>query len=211
MGFFDKIKANLEEAKRRDQLHNQMMRDSREADSRRPGIRDLDFKVLDPAIGSDPRYTNSGYIKKIGVDDFLACIRSGKAEYAEVVVVTTHEIIVDSDYSVLREETDYIYRIYAKVADLNGVVHRETVITAKEKIIPEWPSNWWDEQYKNPDVVDPSGLAHAYILHYYIQNTEYFLLVEPDEFNDLSKVFLRLKNRPKAGCLEPDKSCRCWW
>ena len=43
MGFFDKIKANLEEAKRRDQLHNQMMRDSREADSRRPGIRDLDF------------------------------------------------------------------------------------------------------------------------------------------------------------------------
>jgi hypothetical protein len=111
----------------------------------------------------------------------------------------------------LREETDYIYRIYAKVADLNGVVHRETVITAKEKNIPEWPSNWWDEQYKNPDVVDPSGLAHAYILHYYIQNTEYFLLVEPDEFNDLSKVFLRLKNRPKAGCLEPDKSCRCWW
>ena len=93
--------------------------------------------MLDPAIGSDPRYTNSGYIKKIGVDDFLACIRSGKAEYAEVVVVTTHEIIVDSDYSALREETDYIYRIYAKVADLNGVVHRETVITAKEKNIPE--------------------------------------------------------------------------
>jgi len=211
MGFFDKIRANLEEANRRGQLINEMKKTSREADLNRPGIAGLDFKVLDPSIGNDPRYTNSGYIQKLGVDDFLECIRSGRAQYAEVAVVSTRSFIIATEHNTFTDEYKTTERVYAKVADMNGTVYRETVMTAKNSGESEWPANFWDENYKNPDTVSVSELQHAYVLHYYIRGTEYYLLADPNEFNDLSKLFLRLKNGPKAECLEIDSSCDCWW
>ncbi len=211
MGLFDKIKANLAEANRRSQVHNEMNAKEREADANRPSITALNFQVLDPAIANDPRYTNSGYVKKVGVEDFLECIRSGRAEYAEVVVVTSCSLHVDTESNPFSDDNTWIYRVYGKVADLSGAVYREIVITAKDDYISEWAYHYWDEQYTNPDPVSPAQLPHAYILHYSIQNAEQYLLVDQEEFDDLSKVFLRLKNRTRCKCLELDNSRNCWW
>ena len=211
MGLFDKIKANLAEAKRRSQVHDEMMRKEREADEKRPSVTGLDFKLLDPAIANDPRYMNSGYIKKVGVEDFLACVRSGRAEFAEVVVVDTCTIHVDTESNPFSDDDTWIYRLYGKVADLSGAVYRELVITAKDESISEWSSHYWDEKYANPDPVSPAQFPHAYILHYTMQNAEQYLLVDQEEFGDLTKVFLRLKNRTRRACLEPDSDRQCWW
>ena len=211
MGFFDKIKANLEEANRRAKVHSEMNKAALESDKGRPSIRDLDFKVIDPSKANDPSY--KGYNKKIGVDDFLDCIRSGRAGYAEVAVVTTCEVLVDVENDAFSDDYENIYRLYAKVADLSGTVYREIVMTNKDRKINRsvWPFNYWNEEYTNSDTVQASSLGRAFILHYYIQNNEYFLLVDPGEFKDLSKVFYRLKNTKRAGCLVIDNDCNCWW
>ena len=209
MGFFDSFKSNMEEANRRMRVQEEMKRAALEADKRRPSIKDLEFKAIDPSVANDPRY--KGYNKKTCADDFLDCIRSGRAGYAEVAVVTTCDVLVDTEYKVFSEDYEYIYRLYAKVADLSGTVYRETVMTAKDSDKSFWPHRFWDEGYNNPDTVQASQLGRAYILHYYIQNNEYYLLVDPGEFKDLSKVFLRLKNSKKAGCLVIDNDCKCWW
>ena len=211
MGIFDKIKANLAEAKRISQVHHEMKVKAYEADKKRPSVTELEFTVLDPSFATDPRYTNSGYIKEVGVDAFLKCIGEGKCEYVEVVVPATNEVHVDTRRTVLSDDDEWIYRVYCKVADLNGTVYRETIISSKDSPFKQWPNAYWNENYTNPDVVSVEGLAHAYVLHYFMDGTEYYLVVDPDEFNDLSKVFLRLKNRRLAGCLEPDNSCDFWW
>ncbi|MBO4425395.1 MAG: hypothetical protein IK128_03985 [Clostridiales bacterium] len=209
MGFFDSFKENLEEANRRMRVHDEMMKAALEADKRRPGIASLEFRQIDPSTANDPRYR--GYNKKTGADDFLNCIRSGRAGYAEVAVVTTCDVLVDTVYKTLSSDYDYIYRLYAKVADLNGTVYRETVMTAKDNNKSVWPHNFWDEGFTNPDTVQASSLGRAYVLHYYLQNSECYLLVDPGEFKDLSKVFYRLKNSKRAGCLVIDNDCNCWW
>ena len=53
MGFFDSFKSNMEEANRRMRVQEEMKRAALEADKRRPSIKDLEFKVIDPSVFSN--------------------------------------------------------------------------------------------------------------------------------------------------------------
>ena len=54
MGFFDSFKSNMEEANRRMRVQEEMKKTALEADKRRPSIKDLDFKMIDPSAADDP-------------------------------------------------------------------------------------------------------------------------------------------------------------
>ena len=215
MGLFSKAKAYWEECKEYQRIYDERRMQERERDSRRPSITNLRFVTLNPAIADSPNLVKLKVKDKKAKEMFLDCIRSGRASFAEVLAIDSTLIKIDEDHSGF--DSDYIeliFRCYVKVADLNGTVYKEIVLSSKDNQPVDWDRNIPWQKAENPDVVKVADYPHVYILHYYLGDKQYYMLVDNAEFNNLALILGRVRFVTFYKDLTPlelDKDCCCWW
>ena len=64
MGFFNTLKDTIDETKRVGELKKVIYRKELEADPKRPSIKNLPFKVLNPSVANDPRLMEPKKVNK---------------------------------------------------------------------------------------------------------------------------------------------------
>ncbi len=210
MGLFATLKKNFQEAQEKSKMYDAKEQRERETDPTRPSIESLPFTKLDPSAAEDPELQNVRVKNEAAKQQFIDCIRQGRAEYSEVMVVDSTEISVDSTRDHFREETIYIYCRYIKVADLNGTVRKDMVASLNGIDLENWYCGKFWEQAENPEVVSGPEFKHIFILHYYLGEKEYYMALEKEELEHLSKVADNVAF-DKQSCLLPVTEHRCFW
>ncbi|MCR5291475.1 MAG: hypothetical protein K6E28_01145 [Eubacterium sp.] len=211
MGFFGKLKETIKDFQESEKIKSKMVSKEVAADANRPGIRSLPYKQLITSVADDPRLMEPRKVNKKQREQFIECIRQGRFSYTEVVIVDTCNHIIGTRTNFFGDDSrDYEWRYYAKVADMNGQVYKEVIMSLNEELPFGWTNNYWDEKYQNPDHVDISQYPHAFIVHYYLQQTEYYRILTYDEFANLSSLVRELKVKSDV-CLIDDTTHSCWW
>ncbi len=77
--------------------------------------------------------------------------------------------------------------ILGKVADLNGNVIREDVSAIDDNYVITFAYNHGDSASDTgcPDKVNPGVYQHAYILHYYLKDEQFYVLITKEQFEDM--------------------------
>ncbi|MCR5717372.1 MAG: hypothetical protein K6G23_11035 [Lachnospiraceae bacterium] len=153
----------------------------REANEKRPSVALMEFTPIPAEIADTLADAKAGFLGGGDKKKFIACIREGKAEYAEVAVVQFRQKTVE-----YREDDTDKTNFYVKVANMDGTVLKEDVAVA------EYPAGYVEHSNapmtQSADVIDPSLYKHMFVIHYYLGKKEYFLAIKPSEFKDLSKI-----------------------
>ena len=219
MGLFSKLKENIEKSKERQKMMMEKKKAEYERDISRPGIATLPFVTLDPKLGEESEMNNiteKYTIRHFGkdIEQFLKCVKEGKAEIAEAVVVYETRKVIHYGREEKREaDTE---RYYYKIADLNGTVYRENIVSSNNDREAKFEKQLTWEEAENPDVVNVNDYPHVFVLHYYLENEEYYMAVDEEVLHHFSKIidtmrFSRFSNI--RSCLETfdEKSFWAWW
>ena len=218
MGLFGKLKENMEKAKEHERMVTERRKAEYERDLKRPSITTLPFTTLDPKLGEESEmnnitnhYTISHYGKDI--EQFLKCVKDGKAEIAEAVVVFEKRKTIHYGRNDREANTE---RYYYKIADLNGTVYRENIISSNDESEAKFEKTKTLEEAENPDVVNINDYPHVFVLHYFLENEEYYMAVDEEVLHHFSKIigtmrFSRFSHICK--CLETynEKDFWAWW
>ncbi len=153
------------------------------------------------------------------IAEFLACVDEGRAEYTEAMVISQEQRCVEERENIFLsgsdDNIDRYYRYYVKIADLNGTVYRELVLTTKKDLVKAWNKNVDWLQAENPDVVTNTDYPRVYVLHYYLGEEEFYLALDKAEFNNIARVAgkIRFKTNQGMKCLELNRyeSYCCFW
>jgi len=197
MGFFSSLKQHYQESQEQSRIIKARWQVEYDKEAKRPDIKSLIYTKLDPSIADRPELINAKVklTKKKYKKLFLECIKAGKAEYAEAVMIDSHDITIahkshlyDQDIN----DQEEIKLEYIKVADINGVVRKEIVATMSGGInLPdgyEKPSDMLLPDDANPDMVDVNKYVHCYILHYFLGDKEMYRALSDKQFADLSII-----------------------
>ncbi len=218
MGLFSKLKENIEKAKEYEKMVNEKRKAEYEKDLNRPSIANLPFTTLDPKLGEESemnnitvKYTIKHYGKDI--EQFLKCVKEGKAEIAEVVVLFENRKTIH--YAQKEREADTV-RFYYKIADLNGTVYKENIVSSNDEREAKFETPLKPEEAENPDPVDVNNYPHVFVLHYFLEDEEYYMAVDEEVLHHFSKIidtmrFSKFSNLYK--CLETfnEKNYWAWW
>ena len=193
MGFFNTLKDTIDETKRIGELKKVIYRKELEADPKRPSVKNLPFKVLNPSVANDPRLMEPKKVNKWKREQFIKCIREGRFSYVEVVALAAMNMIVCSRLNLFGSDLDdYEWRYYVKVADLRGIVQREIVLSLNKELPCGWKNGFFEDYMKNPDVINPAAYPHIFIIRYYIGDKECYKALTYDQFANLSFVVSQL-------------------
>lgn len=218
MGLFSKLKENAEKAKEHDRMVAERKKAECERDLKRPGIATLPFTTLDSKLGEESELnniTNSYTIKHYGKDaeQFLKCVKDGKAEIAEVVVVFEYRQTIHHGRNEREADTE---RYFYKIADLNGTVYKELIVSSNDEHGAKFEKTLTLDEATNPDVVDINNYPHVFVLHYFLENEEYYMAVDEEILHQFSKIlgimrFSKFSNLHQ--CLETynEKNFWAWW
>ena len=156
---------------------------------KRPSITSLPFMRFSDARIEQVRKLRPGLLLAGTKKKLIRSMEEGRTTYAEVLVLARGHRLVD------RSEHDPrfdIYRYFYKVADLSGNVIREDVPVLDDKYAFGLEYNGGDSASESgcADTVDPALYMHAYILHYYLGDDQYYVLLTREQFEDLT-VFIK--------------------
>ena len=212
MGLFSKMKENFQNYQKQEEIRRAMINKEITADANRPSVRSLPAKQLITSVADDPRLMEPR--KKTNKrlrDQLIECIRQGKFSYTEVAVLDTTSSIIGTQLNLLGGDSqDYVWRVYVKVADLTGRVQKELIMTIYESCPSGWASNYWEEKYQNPDQVNVADYPHAYLVHYYLGQLEYYRVLSYDDLANLGSLVPELKVDWDK-CIMDDTNRHCWW
>lgn len=210
MGLFAKLKKNYQEAVERSRSFDLKENGERATDPTRPSIESLPFTKLDPSAADDPELQNVRVKDEQDKAKFIECIRQGRAEFSEVMVVDSADISVEMSRDHLKQENQYIYRRYVKVADLSGRVRKDMVACLKDIDLKGWYNGKFWEQAQNPEVVSGPEYKHIFILHYFLGEKEYYMAMEKEALEHPATVADEVAFDKKS-CLLPVTENRCYW
>ena len=135
-----------------------------------------------------------------------------KLEESMPNIIALKDKKIDKKYE---DDIDRYYRYYVKIADLNGTVYRELVLTTKRDLVKAWKKNVDWLQAENPDVVTNTDYPRVYVLHYYLGEEEFYLALDKAEFDNIASVAgkIRFKTNQGMKCLELNRyeSYCCFW
>ena len=79
------------------------------------------------------------------------------------------------------------YEYYYRVADLKGNVMREDVPVIDDQYAVRLAYNSGNSSSDTgcAEVVDPRGYPHMFIVHYYLKDNQYYVLLTKEQFDDM--------------------------
>ena len=196
MGIFSKIKKNLEAAKEQERIYNEKTEAEKAKEAKRPEIKELNFIKMEPSNADRKELIDANCKKgnKKYKEQFLECIKAGKAEFAEAYgVVTLYKTVghTKSFKDYMLKDDDYsgetINQCYVKIADTDGRVHKR-MVAAMNYISLDYNLTVPELEADNPDIIDVNKYKHIFVMHYFLDKKEMYMALEDDEFVDLSKV-----------------------
>lgn len=152
-----------------------------------PSITTLPFIPVPLTKAEELRKTKKGFFGwgLFGGDKeaFIASIEEGRTTYAEVLVLARKYRIVEWADDPVNNTYEYYYR----VADLKGNVMREDVPVIDDQYAVRLAYNSGNSSSDTgcAEVVDPSGYPHMFIVHYYLKDDQYYVLLTKEQFDDM--------------------------
>lgn len=218
MGLFGRLKENMEKAKEHERMVNERRKTEFERDSKRPAIAELPFTTLDPKLGEESEMNDiklSLSMKQYGkdIEQFLKCVKDGKAEIAEAVVVFEKRETIAYGHNDREADTE---RFYYKIADLNGTVYKDIIVSSNDEREAKFEKTLTMDEATNPDVVDVNKYPHVFVLHYFLENEEYYMAVDEEVLHHFSKLISTMRFSRFSHihqCIETfnEKNFWAWW
>lgn len=150
----------------------------------RPSVTTLEFHPVPAKKAEEIRNVRTGLFGGGTKKQLAASIDEGKTTFAEVLVLAKEKRVVDrsDDHPELNT-----LRYFYKVADLNGDVIREDVSAIADDYVINFECNNGDSATDtgSPDKVNPEAYTHAYILHYYLKDEQFYVLLTKEQFEDM--------------------------
>ncbi|WP_029320135.1 hypothetical protein [Butyrivibrio sp. AE3004] len=158
-----------------------------EKDQKRPSVTTLPFKPVPKETVEALKAVKTGLFKGSFKKKLLASIEDGRTKYAEVLLLSSANKVIRSDEDDPRLNT---YCIFYKVADLNGRVLCGDIPMIDDAHSIEITYNNVDFASDKgcPDVVDPNGYQHVFLLEYFLGDDEYDVLLTSEQFADLKEL-----------------------
>lgn len=152
-----------------------------------PSITTLPFIPVPLTKAEELRKTKKGFFGwgLFGGDKeaFIASIEEGRTTYAEVLVLARkYRIVKWAD-----DPVNNTYEYYYRVADLKGNVMREDVPVIDDQYAVRLAYNSGNSSSDTgcAEVVDPSRYPHMFIVHYYLKDDQYYVLLTKEQFDDM--------------------------
>lgn len=152
-----------------------------------PSITTLPFIPVPLTKAEELRKTKKGFFGwgLFGGDKeaFIASIEEGRTTYAEVLVLARkYRIVKWAD-----DPVNNTYEYYYRVADLKGNVMREDVPVIDDQYAVRLAYNSGNSSSDTgcAEVVDPRGYPHMFIVHYYLKDDQYYVLLTKEQFDDM--------------------------
>ncbi len=117
---------------------------------------------------------------------FIESIEKGRTKYAEVLLLAREERVTERS-----ENSENITRkYYYKIADLDGKVLREDVPAIDDEYAVALPYNEGRSASETgcADLVDPQNYPHMILLIYYLDDSDYCVLLTKEQFDDLTMM-----------------------
>ena len=151
----------------------------------RPSITSLNYVPLPAEKAEEIRNVKTGLFGGGVKKKLAASIEDGRTTYAEVLVLGREHRMVEKSENDPKFNT---YRYFYKIADLNGVVIREDVAAIDDDHVIAF--DYFDGNSASdtgcPDRVDPEIYIHMYMLHYYLKDDQYYVLLTKEQMEDMS-------------------------
>ncbi len=183
MGLIDDVFSKIE-----DDMMRQMKGVIEEAgiNQQRPSVTSLPFRPVPRERAEALRGAKTGLFGGGTKKKFIAAIEEGRTTYAEVLVLARFYRIVE------RSEVpgNNLHMYFYKMADLSGRVIREDAPMPGEKYDFAFAHNGGDSDSETEcaDVVDPGAYRHMFLLHYYLKDDQYYVLLTRELFEDMSPL-----------------------
>ncbi len=160
----------------------------------RPSVTTLEFRPVPSQKAEEIRNVRTGLFGGGTKKKLAASLEEGKTTYTEVLVLAKERRVVDRDDD--NPELNTLKYFY-KVADLNGNVIREDVPAIEDgyDISFECNSGNSASDTGSPDKVNPEAYMHAYIMHYYLKDDQYYVLLTKEQFEDMPLLVKHAGNR----------------
>lgn len=164
---------------------------------KRPSITSLPFAPVPVKNVENIKKTNTGFfgLKLFGggkKDQFVASVESGRTTYAKVLVLAGNRRVVNEP----DDPVNNVYKSFYKLADLNGTVIREDVPEIDDEYNLALPYNVGNSEGAtgSADVVDPKAYLHAIVVHYYLKDEQFYVLLTKEQFDDMTALGNNLGN-----------------
>ena len=187
-GIFDQVVDGLVGAQISDTLKEY------DINKNRPSITSLNFVPLPAGKAEEIRNIKTGLFGGGTKKKLAASIEEGRTTYAEVLVLARERRIVE------RSENDPKFNTYwyfYKIADLSGVTMREDVAAIDDDHVISF--DYYDGNSASDtgcaDKVNPEIYMHMYLLHYYLKDDQYYVLLTKEQMDDLSLLVHHAGNR----------------
>ena len=155
-----------------------------EKNNRLPSVDSLVFTPLPAERGRELMNKKTGLFTGGARKKLAASIEEGRTAFSEVLVLARLRRLVDRSEN-RRFNT---WKYYYKVADLNGNVIREDLPLMDDEFAFSFELNNGSSASDTgcPDRVPPRGYPHMFVLHYYLKDDQYYVLLTGEQLEDLS-------------------------
>lgn len=154
-----------------------------EENQKRPSVTSLNFVPVPPGKAEELKGVKVGLFGRGDKKKLIASIEAGKTTYAEVLVLARMNRIVDRS----EDSRNNTYMYFYKMADLQGNVLREDAPVMDDAFAVTFAYREGDSASETDcaDVVDPDNYEHMILLHYYLGDDQYYVLLSKSQFEDI--------------------------
>lgn len=151
---------------------------------KRPSITTLSFSSVPESKVEEIKNVKTGLFSGGNKKKLMASILEGRTTYAEVLILAREDRIVDRS----EDPRNNRHKFFYKVADIRGNVIREDVPGPDDRYAVTLELNGGNSASETgcADKVDPSGYMHAYVIHYYLKDDQYYVLLTKEQWEDMS-------------------------
>ena len=152
-----------------------------------PSVTSLEFARLPAGKADELEKVKTGLFGKGVKKQFIKSVEDGSAVYTEVVALARNYKVVDRSTEDARY---YTSKYFYKIADMQGNVIREDVPMIDDQYALTLELNGGNSSSNtgNADKVDPSEYERMYLLRYYIKDSQHYVLLTKDQFDDMTPL-----------------------
>ena len=154
-----------------------------EENQKRPSVTSLTFVPVPSGKSEELKGVKVGLFGRGDKKKLIESIEAGKTTYAEVLVLARMNRIVDRSEG----SGNNTYMYFYKMADLKGNVLREDAPMMDDAFAVSFAYGEGDSASETDcaDVVDPDNYEHMILLHYYLGDDQYYVLLSKPQFENI--------------------------
>ena len=143
-----------------------------------PSIESLSFSPLPPEVLEELRMAKTGLFGGRTKKKLIAGIEAGRTDYVEVLAIAKNKKWLDLGPERDPDNWNYFYR----VAALDGTVQREDIPAMGDRCAND---DVFPGKTGCAEIVDPDGYPHMLILHYYLSENPFYVILSKEQFEHL--------------------------